>query len=160
MRDELDSILKIITGLEGTLQARAEALCEAFSAKRNQMRDELQERAKTTADVGKNGSLYAPLFISQRVHRGTLELHWAEMHFPKLRSGEKTGKRYIYIPKVNLTDYSIPDLKRRARPFEQDLVVETEQQARQVRRAWHKVADLRRQVRKLRDRDEDAHLTG
>lgn len=147
MQEHLTKLLETIAAMEGDLQSRAEQLCQLFTEERTRRRDEEVLKEQEAGRSGRN--LYAPLVLHQRIHKGTLELTWTELHKPKTRSGKPGGNRYLYIKKGQGGGYGLRDLMSRARYFETQLVTETEEKARELRQEWKDLVEIRRVARRF-----------
>ena len=91
---------------------------------------------------GKN--FYSPMVMTTRYHKGSMSISWQEMHFKTNRDGSKS-RYYKSITRVRGV-YPIRTLRRLA-SYDADLVEDSEIKARELRKYWAQLMDLKRSVR-------------
>lgn len=119
---------------------------EQFRDARKVCRDAEERRREGDPQSG-SSSLYSPLNLGTRVNKGLLEVYWFEQH-----KGKRTGNMaYRYIPrgKTKGHGYHVTQLLKHAKPYERELVQQTEAVATDLRGRRAALADLRRDLHKV-----------
>ncbi len=146
--EELRGIASHLQLAEALVEAEATALMVAFREARTALRNQVASQNPGEAGDPKAGK-YSPLNLGVRAHKGGLEVYW----FTQNKSA--TGKTaYRYIPlgrngKAAGYGYPMAGLLSHARPYERDLVRETEQRAAAIRAKRAALVDLRRASQRL-----------
>ena len=91
---------------------------------------------------GKN--FYSPMVMTARYHKGSMTIFWQEMHFKTNRDGSKS-RYYKSITRVRGV-YPIRTLRRLA-SYDADLVEDSEIKARELRKYWAQLMELKKAVR-------------
>lgn len=129
-----------------SIEAQSLALRDDFRRIREELQRAAQDEANASARPGRRGaSMYAPLNLFARGRNGSLEIYWQEVHV----HGKNRTKRFEYIPRNSKGGYSIPRLLARARPFEVELVHETERRAQELRILWREYSAIRRALNRV-----------
>lgn len=96
-------------------------------------------------EPGNNGKvIYSPLALVTRYHKGSLSIVWQEIHLKPNRAGGK-AKYYRQIRKIGGT-YAIPTVRSKA-TYDAELVEEFELRARELRKYWSQLMELKKAVR-------------
>lgn len=152
--DRLTAIAAEIQIAEAMLEAEAESLVEQFRNSRSKLRDEEKLQREAATEPAK-GSLYSPLNISVRAHKGSMELYWFTQNKGK---GERSAFKYIPQGRSGRGGghgYHLTTLLAHARPYEREIVREAEREATSIRQRRAELLDIRRSVQRLIRRYEE-----
>lgn len=146
--EELRAIASHLQLAEALVEAEASALMTAFREARLDLRNQAATHQPGEAVDGKAGK-YSPLNLGVRAHKGGLEIYWFTQN--KAATG-RTAYRYLPLGRSGKGSghgYQLPGLLAHARPYERDLVRETEQRAAAIRAKRAALVDLRRSSQRL-----------
>lgn len=152
--EELRGIATHIRLAEALVEGEATALMTAFREARSELRNQVPVANPGDAVDAKAGK-YSPLNLGVRAHKGGLEIYWftqnksstgrtAYRYLPLARGGKGAGHGYL-----------LPSLLSHARPYERELVRETERRAADIRAKRAALVDLRRASVRLVKQYED-----
>ncbi|KZC39853.1 hypothetical protein RHOFW510R12_01005 [Rhodanobacter sp. FW510-R12] len=145
--DELRAIASHLQLAEALVEAEATALMTAFREARLELRNQAAVQQPGEAVDTKAGK-YSPLNLGVRAHKGGLEIYWFTQN--KAATG-RTAYRYLPLGRGGRAGhgYQLPGLLAHARPYERDLVRETEGRATALRARRAALVDLRRSAQRL-----------
>lgn len=144
LSDTIEGIARQITVLEAQLEFEAKELVDSFKESRASIQAKL---AKATTEA-EHKAQFAPLVLSSRLHKGTLEINWSLMKGKtKPADGGKRKGVYKYLKKGKRFAYPLTDLTSLSKEYELGLVVEAERKAAKLREMWSKVVALRVDLR-------------
>ncbi|UJJ60593.1 conjugative transfer protein MobI(A/C) [Rhodanobacter denitrificans] len=146
--EELRAIAAHLQLAEALVEAEATALMTAFREARLELRNQAATQPPGEAVDSKAGK-YSPLNLGVRAHKGGLEIYWFTQN--KAATG-RTAYRYIPLGrggKGSGYGYQVTGLLAHARPYERDLVRETEHRAAALRTKRAALVDLRRASQRL-----------
>lgn len=152
--DELRAIASHLQLAEALVEAEATALMTAFREARLQLRNSAATVQPGEAVDSKAGK-YSPLNLGVRAHKGGLEIYWFTQN--KAATG-RTAYRYLPLGRSGKGSgygYQMAGLLAHARPYERDLVRETEQRAAALRAKRAALVELRRSSQRLVKQYED-----
>ncbi|KZC32646.1 MULTISPECIES: conjugative transfer protein MobI(A/C) [unclassified Rhodanobacter] len=141
--EELRAIAAHLQLAEALVEAEATALMTAFREARSELRNQVAIPNQGEVADGKAGK-YSPLNLGVRAHKGGLEIYWFTQN--KSSTG-RTAYRYIPLARGGKGagyGYHMSGLLTHARPYERELVRETERRAAAVRAKRAALVDLRR----------------
>ena len=161
LQGRAENLQELVDEVLASLETQATALRDWFRLQRRQMQLEAWEKPRSlTGDVSQEEGEkigYAPINIFVKSQRGSLEIFWQEVH---IRSAKSKMRRYVYLPRGKSFRYTDHKLKKSAKPFELELVLETERRAAQLREWWSIWTGIRRDaksIQKIADASKPVH---